>query len=729
METLPYAAAKSPVVVMIPLSDLFVPDWNPRKVIIPLDLANLVAFMKAGGKPPRITVWKGDRAIIEGQMRFLAAQQLALTHMEAEVVDCTLEEAKEQAFTSNNQNKPFWLDTDLAIEARYKELKPQGVTQEGLAGRLGKSETKISIALKIAGALTPASKELIYQSLQKTLKNGVPTQNSKNKGFLITEHHLLALADLEDPTKVEKALRVVLDEYLSEPKTKELVKGVKEGQEPEEYIHQKPVKAVSAPQATKIPPDQRPQADGHGWSAPVPKQGMGGTTSHTQGGELAGGPKAKEVLKQGVQAHQKGASSFLKWVGKGLGHAIGWCWGQFWKVFKDSIKATGEEIGKHLGKTGRMVIRIALIIALIWVIWTYLIHPSQLFARAKAVVEKLLPVFQSERANPAPTVSSAPISQAVALKAPVESPKPKATRKKSTAVAVAPVIKSQPLAVWSSADEPLDCLLDELDIIPQPCVIKAFTPALDTEISVDMATRRTNDLSDSERYKAFIGHDRQTIVSATPNPSGLTLNFKGGIDLGTLSGGLLGGAANNALQIYWEDLKIIHCSQFMGFKEDGSTLSERGELNGYQCSLVVAGIKKPFTVQCASAEDCSHLVSALQFWIRTARKNANAAMADLPYLNQGIGLKDDAVVKTLWENSPAQKAGVQLGERIWSVETPKPVRLDRGEAERGLQAFGSGPHSLFVVTQADWDQAGRKGDRTQNGYLRPKLYKLNLMVP
>jgi hypothetical protein len=202
-------------------------------------LEDLIAFMKAGGKIPRIILWKGSGiapwAIIEGQMRFIAAQRQGWTHIEAEIVDCTLEEAKTRAFTSNNQNKPLWIDTDLASAERFKELKTQGVTQEALAGRLGKSPAKINNAIKIARVLTPAAKELVDQNLQKTLKNDIHSVKSKNKGFLITEHHLVVLADLEDPEKFEKALQIVLDDYLTESETKQRVQWVKDGHDPEEF--------------------------------------------------------------------------------------------------------------------------------------------------------------------------------------------------------------------------------------------------------------------------------------------------------------------------------------------------------------------------------------------------------------------------------------------------------------------------------------------------------------
>src|SRR5271157_488908 len=88
---------QQPVIRMVPMSELYVPDWNSRKFKDPSELDDLEAFLRARGKIRRILIWKGNGqapyAIIDGQRRFLAAQRLGWTQIEAEEVDCTLEEA------------------------------------------------------------------------------------------------------------------------------------------------------------------------------------------------------------------------------------------------------------------------------------------------------------------------------------------------------------------------------------------------------------------------------------------------------------------------------------------------------------------------------------------------------------------------------------------------------------------------------------------------------------
>ena len=50
---------KIPDIRMIPLTDLFVPDWNPRDFMDEDEMQTLVDFIQAGGHVDRILVWKG----------------------------------------------------------------------------------------------------------------------------------------------------------------------------------------------------------------------------------------------------------------------------------------------------------------------------------------------------------------------------------------------------------------------------------------------------------------------------------------------------------------------------------------------------------------------------------------------------------------------------------------------------------------------------------------------
>ena len=135
----------------------------------------------------------------------------------------------------------------------------------------------------------------------------------------------------------------------------------------------------------------------------------------------------------------------------------------------------------------------------------------------------------------------------------------------------------------------------------------------DPAITLDMADRRLADMQDSEKYTVFWGHDRQRMQSASPNPSGLSLGFAGTF------GNLLGD--NSKCEFYWEDVKAIHCSQI-----DVASNAPKGF---YQCTLLVSGLKRPLTFQ-SSADGIRHLVSAVEFKIRSTTGGKNAPIAGIP---------------------------------------------------------------------------------------------------
>ncbi len=54
----PAPEVTQPVIRMVPRSDLYVPDWNPRKYKNESEMQDLMAFMKSGRKPLRIHLFK-----------------------------------------------------------------------------------------------------------------------------------------------------------------------------------------------------------------------------------------------------------------------------------------------------------------------------------------------------------------------------------------------------------------------------------------------------------------------------------------------------------------------------------------------------------------------------------------------------------------------------------------------------------------------------------------------
>ncbi|HVZ81207.1 MAG TPA: ParB N-terminal domain-containing protein, partial [bacterium] len=214
----------SPVIQLLPVADLVVPDWNPRKVIFEEPLKNLMAYIQAGGKVPRILVWKGNDqapwAVISGQRRREAFRRLGHTQVEVEVMDIPLEQAKVLAMGSNEGESVFWLDWDIRVEKLYNEGNQgdQRLSQADLADRLGVTQARVSYALKLAKALTPASRELIYNTV---IKWGDPDR--------VKERPILELAALGTPLDVEKALPRVLEEGMTMGQVRQMVAAFKNG--------------------------------------------------------------------------------------------------------------------------------------------------------------------------------------------------------------------------------------------------------------------------------------------------------------------------------------------------------------------------------------------------------------------------------------------------------------------------------------------------------------------
>ncbi len=264
----PAPEVTQPVIRMVPRSELYVPDWNPRKYKNESEMQDLMAFMKSGRKPPRIITWKGESkspfAIIEGQRRFLAAGRLGWAHMEVEEVDCPLEEAKLRAITSNKGSKPYWLDD-------YESWEPYlatglGLSEDEIAAKVGVAKSWIWRARQILGVLNLTSRRLILEHLEQseskgtegdaknkgnndivqpldndaeTLKNRISENREKWQLLEKVAYPLTALWDKRSlgdvQALVEKAMPVILSREMTGPQVKGLVKWVQGGNKPEDF--------------------------------------------------------------------------------------------------------------------------------------------------------------------------------------------------------------------------------------------------------------------------------------------------------------------------------------------------------------------------------------------------------------------------------------------------------------------------------------------------------------
>jgi len=195
-----------------------------------------------------------DYELIGGHIRHAGALKAGLATLDCLVLDLTPEQAELAGLVDNQTTDMHWLDWVIAIEKLNQG--PAKLKQQAIADRLGFSVGRVNNALKIAKALTPASRDLIFQQLKKL----GPDKAS-------SERPVLALAGLGDPHQVEKALPVFLDRRMTEPQAQRLVKHLKEGKPLEDYNHQSASKS-SQPGKTDNPTASHPA---HTPSVPAPK--------------------------------------------------------------------------------------------------------------------------------------------------------------------------------------------------------------------------------------------------------------------------------------------------------------------------------------------------------------------------------------------------------------------------------------------------------------------------
>jgi hypothetical protein len=299
-------------IFMVLLDQLFIPSWNPRKYIDPVEMAELVAYIAGGGWTPRILILKraeGGWWVISGQRRVLAHRTLQKTHIEAEEMDITLEEAKIMAETSNEGPKPYWLDTYENWETLLDENPDWSA--RSLGGRLGKPKTLIHRATQIMKLLNPASRAMIRQALNTPASNSISQKplffegsvpngdtDPENKGNLEklnegTARQLIPLlngrTELEAQGLAEKAVKIVLERGLNASKVTALVSWINAGNPPETFgtsagPHPRPSHPKNGPthSGTGQPETsaQSSQAEGQVLNMPIPAvQESGASTS------------------------------------------------------------------------------------------------------------------------------------------------------------------------------------------------------------------------------------------------------------------------------------------------------------------------------------------------------------------------------------------------------------------------------------------------------------------
>jgi hypothetical protein len=285
---------------------------------------------------------------------------------------------------------------------------------------------------------------------------------------------------------------------------------------------------------------------------------------------------------------------------------------------------------------------------------------------------------------------------------------------KHVARAVVSTQTYQPSIAWQSSDEDPKVLETEIAALPVNCIVKDYPLTPDEGMHGDMAVSRLQDLTDPDKYTMKIGRDTQKILSVNATTTNLIINYK--------STDALGGFVDESGQInrFWEDVIMIHVDEIDVQGKNPSVI--------YQISLIVSGAKEPLTIQCSTPADLKHLVSTMEYFIRASRLAHDTALAGMPYPNQGLRLNNQCLVEVLWANSPANQAGLKLGDMVWSLEKDALLQPERKNLEAALQALTSGPHTLYIVSPADRDKGLVQMNQDHTNYFNPKRHKLSLQL-
>lgn len=191
-------------VVSIPIHSIFPNPSQPRKYFDSISLEELTVSIEEFGVLQPISVRKvrGGYEIIAGERRFRAAENAGLDTIPAIIMNIDEKKSALLALLENLQRDDL---SFFEIAESYQNLiRTQGMTQEDIAKKLGKSQSTIANKLRLL-RLYPRTKRLILE-------------------YSLSERHARALLHLTDEESQLLAVRTINEKKLNVSQTEELIK-------------------------------------------------------------------------------------------------------------------------------------------------------------------------------------------------------------------------------------------------------------------------------------------------------------------------------------------------------------------------------------------------------------------------------------------------------------------------------------------------------------------------
>ncbi len=196
--------SESMKVVSLPLERIFPNPSQPRKHFDSISLEELTCSVEEFGILQPITVRKVKNGyeIVAGERRYRAAENAGLDTIPAIILNVDEKKSALLALLENLQRDDL---TFFEIAESYQSLiRNQGMTQEEIAKKLGKSQSTIANKLRLL-RLYPRTKRLITE-------------------YALSERHARALLHLSDEESQILAVRTINEKKLNVSQTEELVK-------------------------------------------------------------------------------------------------------------------------------------------------------------------------------------------------------------------------------------------------------------------------------------------------------------------------------------------------------------------------------------------------------------------------------------------------------------------------------------------------------------------------
>ncbi|HXZ44068.1 MAG TPA: ParB/RepB/Spo0J family partition protein [archaeon] len=193
----------------IPLAELESNPLQPRRHFEPTGLEELAATIRTHGVLTPVVVRRGAQGyqVVAGERRVRAARLAGLTRIPAIVKEASNAQALEMALVENLQRED--LNPMEAAEAYRRLVEEFGLTQEDVAGRLGRDRSSVANALRLL-------------RLPKRLRDDVAAG-------ILSEGHARALLGLDKVADQLKARDLVVKRRLTVRATEALVRRLRRG--------------------------------------------------------------------------------------------------------------------------------------------------------------------------------------------------------------------------------------------------------------------------------------------------------------------------------------------------------------------------------------------------------------------------------------------------------------------------------------------------------------------